>query len=114
MTKSERHYRDGMIRGLRNLLDLMESDPPGCIVAHAFTVLEHYATGFCGENLFAERARRAIEISRQHSGFCGRCDTELPPILSQTGPLCEQCDARLEDECDQMEREAGLTEEDPA
>ena len=94
--------RERLRRRAEGLLTFLEMNAPDNILAFQINALWRTAEATFGEELWKEFAAKNIAASRQSHGLCENCGVNhIPPQLS-FHPQCEQCDAKLTTEVEDI------------
>ena len=85
-------------RSVERMLKLIELDAPTVLIASEAMLIHKSAWVVCGTDMGDEMAEWAIATCRQSHGYCQHCNSTVSPMRTHN-PICEQCDARLNEEC---------------
>ena len=104
------HMKRRFIRNLGTMQDFIRLNAPDVILAAHFRLMIDAATGFMGAELAAETLKSQLRHLRTGAAFCQHCESEVAIALSHP-PICEQCEARIKKDCDDIDKLLG---EEPA
>ncbi len=96
--------RNGFAHTLERLQENVNDDVPELIIAGQLVSLWSRAWALFPNEMASEFGKLQAASARRRNGLCQNCDNSVAARTTYD-PICEMCDAKLQAEVDEIERE---------